>query len=386
MHVVDITMFYAAQGGGITTYLHAKAGWLARQHGMRHTILSPNVRRGVATLACPAEPAYPAVVGLPGIALPGMHGYRAVRSIGAAARAIVRLRPGLVEAGDAAQGAWAALRASGQLQVPAVAFYHSDLHGLAAHSCGKAAAAVTARYLRQLYRRFDLVLAPSKIMQAHLHGLGLRGVVHQPLGVDCAVFHPGRRDAALRAQLGLAAGTRLLVYAGRFTPQKKLPLLTAAVQRLGQPYHLLLIGGAATPLRSAQISVLPFHANQRALARLLASCDLMVHPGDQETFGLAAIEAMACGVPVLGTGGGVAELIDAATGLVAPPDSVDGLCQGVEALFQQDLAVLGQHARAKARALYDWNYILPQLAGRYAALLAAPGRLASRPEPSLVRD
>ena len=43
MHLVDITMFYAAEGGGVSTYLNAKARWLARRSRISHTIVSPNV-------------------------------------------------------------------------------------------------------------------------------------------------------------------------------------------------------------------------------------------------------------------------------------------------------------------------------------------------------
>ena len=371
MHLVDITMFYAAQGGGITTYLNAKADHLARQVGLDHTILSPNVN-------------------LPGLPVPGLHGYRFPHGVEASARAMALLRPDLIEAGDASPCAWSALRASRRLGVPSVAFYHSDLHSLMAEHCGAFAAACTARYLRRLYGQFDLVLAPSRVMQTHLGELGVRSVALQPLGVDCAVFSPRRRDHALRARLGLPPSARLLVYAGRFTPQKKLAVLARAVERLGAPYHLLLVGCGAPPPPSPRMTVLPFERDPRALASVLGGCDLLVHPGDQETFGLIAIEAMACGIPVLGTGGGVAELIDADCGLVVRPDSADSLCQGVAALFGADLAALGASARRKARLHHDWQRIMPQLLGRYAILLAArshrPAARQPQREQGLVRD
>lgn len=363
MHVVDITMYYASEGGGITTYLNAKADWMARRRQFRHTILSPNAGHGKGP-----------VIGLPGIALPGIHGYRVPRSVAGPARVLHDLRPDLVEVGDAGPCAWAALRARHRLKMPVVGFYHSDLHSLVRHSLGAASAMLAARYLRDLYRQFDLVLTPSRIMQARLEALGVAGAAIQPLGTDCAVFSPARRDVDLRKKLGQPADTRLLVYAGRFTPQKKLGLLVAALERLGPPYHLLLIGSGTPPPRSPRMTLLPFQRDQRALARLLASCDLLVHPGDMETFGLIAIEAMACGLPVLGTGGGVAELIDQNTGLVVGPDSVHSLCEGIEALFGQDLAALGGNARRKAQDRYDWSRIMPQLLRRYQGLLASPQR------------
>jgi alpha-1,6-mannosyltransferase len=201
--------------------------------------------------------------------------------------------------------------------------------------------------------------------------------------VDTDIFNPARRDAGLRGRLGLPAGTRLLVYAGRFTPQKKLGVLIEAVRRLGHPYHLLLIGGGSALPASPNSTILPFERDPGRLARLLASCDLLTHPGDGETFGLIALEAMACGLPVLGTGGGVAELIDPGTGLVARPDSASSLGDGITALFGTDMARLGANARHKACAHFDWNRIMPQLMERYTGLLASRRRAEPDPEGCL---
>lgn len=121
MHFVDITMFYAAEGGGVSTYLNAKGDWLR-----------------------------PALVRVPGILVPGMHGYRMPLAIGAASRIMQRLQPDLIEAGDAGPAAWAALRVKRRLGIPAVAFYHSDLACLAQARFGNTAQRVVQRYLAQL--------------------------------------------------------------------------------------------------------------------------------------------------------------------------------------------------------------------------------------------
>jgi len=376
MHLIDITMFYAAEGGGVSTYLNAKAHWLARRGRassriLRHTIMSPNVET--------CDDAVPALIKIPAAGLPGFHGYRMPLSVAAPARLLASARPDLVEAGDAGHCAWAALRMRKQVDIPAVAFYHSDLPSLVQPRLGRWIARGTCRYLANLYRQFDLVLAPSRVMVQQLEAIGVHGAVHQPLGIDSTIFHPQRRDPALREQLGLDPDSRLLVYAGRFTPEKKLDLLVDAVRKLGAPYHLLLVGGGevfpesiAAALRdSARVSHIPFKRDQRELARLLASCDLLVHPGDCETFGLIVLEAMACGLPVVGTdGGGVAELVDRDTGILADANNVDSLAGAIEAIYGQDMARMGQAARRKAAGDYDWDEILPQVLGRYDALLS----------------
>lgn len=366
MHLVDITMFYAAEGGGVSTYLNAKARWLAQRSRVRHTILSPNVDTGAGT---------PALVRVPGVALPGIHGYRMPLSVGGPARLMQQRRPDLIEAGDAGHAALAALRVRRTNHIPAIAFYHSDLPRLVHARMGHAAMQATRAYLARLYRQFDLVLAPSRLMKQQLDELGVRNAVHQPLGIDVTTFTPARRSNALRNSLQLGPEARLLVYAGRFTAEKKLTLLIEAVRKLGPPYHLLLIGGGIRLPQCERTTVMPFQRDQRALARLLASCDLLVHPGDCETFGLIVLEAMACGLPVVGTsGGGVAELVDSSTGIVVAPNRVSSLCAGIEAVYGRDMAALGRAAACQAREHYDWNRIMPQLMNRYAGLLASRER------------
>jgi alpha-1,6-mannosyltransferase len=207
-------------------------------------------------------------------------------------------------------------------------------------------------------------------MVQQLDAIGVSGAVHQPLGIDSSVFRPQRRDETLREHLGLTPDARLLVYAGRFTPEKKLHVLIEAVRKLGDPYHLILVGGGGVLPYCDRVTHIPFRRDQRQLARLLASCDVLVHPGDCETFGLIVLEAMACGLPVVATNkGGVAELVDTETGILAEPNRVDSLAGAIEAIYQRDLVRMGQAARRRAVERYDWNEILPQVIGRYEGLL-----------------
>jgi alpha-1,6-mannosyltransferase len=383
MHLVDITMFYAAEGGGVSTYLNAKARWLARRGSVRHTIISSNVET--------CDDAVPALVKIPSAGLPGFHGFRMPLSVSTPARLLESVGPDLIEAADAGHCAWAALRMRKRFDIPAVAFYHSDLPSLVEPRLGRWIARGTCKYLANLYRQFDLVLAPSRVMIEQLDAIGVHDAVHQPLGIDSAIFRPERRDETLREHLGLDPETRLLVYAGRFTPEKKLHVLIEAVRRLGDPYHLILVGGGpdgGEPLpRHPFLTVVPFRRDQRQLASLLASCDLLVHPGDCETFGLIVLEAMSCGLPVVATNrGGVAELVDAETGILAEPNSVDSLAGAIEAIYQGDMQRMGHAARRKAVDRYDWNEILPQVLGRYDGLLGGRRHDFAEPERICVTD
>lgn len=360
-HLVDMTMFYAAEGGGVHTYVKAKARWLAQQSRLRHSVIAPTLRSDMKGSS----------VHLASIPLPLASRYRVPISVSAVARKTRAIKPNLIEVGDPYQFAWAALKIKQAISIPIVAFYHSDLSTILGRRYGTVAQHAGIRYLQSVYRNFDLVLAPSKRTAEYLHGLGIERVYHQPLGVDTRKFAPRFRDPSLRERLNLDPDTRLLVYAGRFTAEKKLGLLIDAVHKLGAPYHLVLIGGGDQIPSSPQISCLPFEHDSQTLSGLIGGCDLLVHPGDQETFGLVVLEAMASGIPVLGVqAGGVAELIDPSTGMLVAPGSCSALVQGIRTLFSRDLQQMGVQARRKVCDHYDWNVIFPQLLQKYSTLLS----------------
>ncbi|MGE5522626.1 MAG: glycosyltransferase family 4 protein [Rhodospirillaceae bacterium] len=359
MHIADVTMFYAARSGGIRRYLDVKHAWL-RQRAHRHTLVVPD-RNG-----CPADDG---TLRLRSVPLPLSGGYRLPVGVSRAAHDIARLRPHIIEAGDPYHLAWAALRARDKLAARAVAFCHSDLPRLLATRYGARAERLAGRYFRRLYREFDMVLAPSAFLVRKLERWGITRVGHQPLGVDTELFHPGRRSDTVRASLASSADARLLVYAGRFAFEKNLPVLIDAVRALGAPYELLLVGAGSLPSPlPANVRVLPFIAQRHRLAAVLASCDAFVHAGDQETFGLAALEAMACGVPVIGANeAGIAEIVTPPCGVLVPPGDADAFAEGIRALFARDLGEMRLQARRVAEG-YAWPRLLEQMLQRYQQL------------------
>ncbi|HEX4234573.1 MAG TPA: glycosyltransferase [Caldimonas sp.] len=374
LHLVDATMFWSPTGGGVRRYLQTKHAWLAGQPGWQHSIAVPRVAGASATAAS-----------LPSWPLPGSGGYRLPIHRRAIARVLVDMRPDLIEAGDPYRVAWGALDAARTLGIPALACCHSNIVAMARLAAGRhlarAAARVAARYARRVYGGFDLVLAPSRSMAAHLHEWGVARVVCQPLGVDTAVFHPSARDRSWRERHGWSEATRLLVYAGRFAPEKHLDVLAAVVERLGAPYVLIAIGaGPAPPPASERVVVLPFVASARDLATVLASADAFVHAGDQETFGLSALEAMACGTPaVVRASEGLAELAEGESGAVAVRDGgAEAFAEAIAALFAGDLDGLSRAARRRAEAS-DWERVFAGLVGHYRRLVetVAGGSAAS---------
>lgn len=358
MHIADITMFYAAQSGGVRRYLEAKRQWLRSRPGYRHSLVLPQ------GAAAPDD----GTVIVPSLPLPFSRGYRLPVIKHPAVRALVELKPQLIEAGDPYRLAWAALDAGQLLGVPVVGFYHSDLPRALGRLWGARSERLAAAYVRRLYGTFDLVLAPSAAMVARLREMGVDRVCRQPLGVDSDDFRPQRRSAEWRRRLGVTPGERLLLFVGRFAAEKNLPLLLAALDRLGPGHVLVLVGHGPAPPPRADLRLVPYVGDRRRLASLIASCDVFVHAGDQETFGLAVLEAMACGVPVVAAhAGGLAELVDATVGATVPANDASALADAVHGLFARDLGPVRAAARRRAQA-YDWRRVFPPLVARYDAL------------------
>lgn len=365
-HVVDTTLLFAPTSGGVRRYLLTKHQWLCRYTRIKHTVFVPG--RDDAGL-----PYGLMSFGSPPLPLAG--GYRVPVRLRAFRERLARLTPDLIEVGDPYHVAWQALQVARQCRVPSVAFCHSDVISVARSLFGSAGGRAASRYLQRLYAGFDLVLAPSAALADRIDAAGVRNVEIQPLGVDAATLTPAARDPSLRQPLGIAPGARLLVFAGRLSPEKRTRDLLAAARLLGPRFHLLLVGGDRTARLAPNVSALPYQRELPQLARILASCDAFVHAGDQETFGLVALEAMACGLPVVAArAGALVELVDETVGATFQPRDPADLAHAVVELFERDLAALATAARARAAAS-SWDRAFTQLLGRYTRLMntAVPG-------------
>jgi alpha-1,6-mannosyltransferase len=360
MHLVDTTLFYSPTSGGVRRYLTAKHGWLRANTPHRHSLLVPGERSvlrpdGVSTVA--------------GFKVPGTFNYRLPLSPRNWTDMLSRLEPDLIEVGDAFHPAWCATTVARARGIPLVAFFHSNLPQILGRRMGALTEREVGRYISWLYGSFDVVLTPSRLMREYLAGLGVHHTALQPLGVDTTIFSPQRRALDLRRELGLPDNARLLVYAGRFSGEKNIPVLHAAMQRLGPPYHLLLIGGGRHERPAANITVLPFRRDSIELAQWLASADALVHAGSNETFGLVILEAMACGLPIVGTrSGAIPEFVDEQVGLLAEPRDADSMADAIAGLYDRDRAALGVAARQRVLARHTWTHALQVLLTTYAGV------------------
>jgi alpha-1,6-mannosyltransferase len=369
MHLLDVTMLYAPQSGGVVRYLRAKHGWLTRHTSIRHSLLVPGARdargaNGEVFLRTHART---------------LDGHRWPLAVSRWSDEIRKLAPDLIEAGDAGPEAWGALHAAHALGVPLIAFCHSDIARMAARRLGALPGAVVRVYGRAFYRRCDLVVAPSIFMRDELARWGVQNAVARPLGVDMHTFSPSRRARALRRELGLPARVRLLAYAGRFSREKNVHVLLDALRILGPRYHLVLAGPPVDFPLPSNVTLLPFLHSSLELARILASVDGLVHAGDQETFGLVVLEAMACGRGVVAANAGaLPEIVAPDTGVLVPPRDAAALAEGIVEFYRRDPDAQGAAARLRAEREYGWDAAMRGLLGLYRAALASPASGAPR--------
>ncbi|WP_293473318.1 glycosyltransferase, partial [Phenylobacterium sp.] len=272
-HLIDTTMMYAPRSGGVKRYLMAKRAWLARRRpDVCHTLVVPGARThaegdGLVTVASTR--------------LPFGDGYRMPANLTKWETVLRLLEPDVIEAGDVFVPGHAALEAGGALGVPVVGFCHTDAAALAALHFGEWAEAPAFNFWAQAYQRFDHVVAPSRHMAARLADAGVQRMSIQQLGVDTALFDPARGDRArLLRRLGLPSDTRLLVFAGRPAREKNIDSMVAAVERLGAPYKLLLVGAGKDVAWSPHVVSLDFERDPQRLAALLASCDAALHANE----------------------------------------------------------------------------------------------------------
>jgi D-inositol-3-phosphate glycosyltransferase len=260
---------------------------------------------------------------------------------------------------------------------------------------------------REVMRDADAVIAECPEDREHLvtlYDADPRKVVTVPCGFSTEDFWPLPPGFARRA-LGLPSDVPLLLSVGRLVPRKGVDNvirgLGVLVHRLGVPAQLLVVGGnsdvpdaATTPeigrLRAlaAEVGVadrVTFTGRRpREILKLYYSAaDAFIATPWYESFGMTAIEAMACGTPVVGSsvGGIKHSVLDGGTGFLVPPNDAAALADRVHQLccsprLAERFAVAAVN---RANALFRWERVTAQLAGIYADVR----RSATRLEPAL---
>ena len=391
MKIVDVSAFYAPEGGGVKIYVEQKLRALT-ERGHEIVIVAPAERDHVEQRGEHAR-----IIHVASPAMPLDRRYRYFADDVAVHAILDAEQPDFVEASSP----WrtASIVASWQGAAPRALIMHADpLAAYAYRWFGPIADRATIdrqfqwfwNHLRRNARRFDTVICANDGFSNRLRMGGVANVATIPMGIDAGVFHPSHRDETLRGDLlrrcGLDARANLLIGVGRHSSEKRWPMVVDACLRAGidRPIGLVLIGGGrdSNKIRrhiggNPHVQMLAPIADRAMLARVMASADALVHGCEAETFGLVAAEAAASGLSlVVPAEGGPADMVLPGCGETFIPADMASAAAAIERLLSGTANRRRATAAAAAGRIATTDDHFDRLLASYARLSARDLRVA----------
>ncbi|MGA9870783.1 MAG: glycosyltransferase [Rhodococcus sp. (in: high G+C Gram-positive bacteria)] len=325
MRIVQLANFYGPRSGGLRTAVdQLGAGYTARGHEVVLVVPGPSASEEVL-------PTGVLRITVPALGVPFTGGYRAAepRSI---ADVTAGLRPDVLEVSDRltlrGMGSWASRRGVGSVMIS-----HERLDRLLAQILPKRAARALADVAnRRTAGSYDAVVCTTQFARREFERIGAANVSEVPLGVDLDLFNPARHSPTVATALRRDADA-LLVHCGRLSVEKRVERSidsVAALHESGRSVRLVVAGdgprrpGLERRARGLPVEFIGFVDGREELASILASADVALAPGPHETFGLAALESLATGTPVVvSQSSALADIVTRSCGGHAD-DTIDG--------------------------------------------------------------
>jgi N-acetyl-alpha-D-glucosaminyl L-malate synthase BshA len=246
----------------------------------------------------------------------------------------------------------------------------TSLHGTDITQVGRDPALLPVTQLSLLTS--DALVVPSEFLRQQAHvALSLPTEVAIdviPNFVDADHFRPAPRRPEVRLhRLGLAPDAPLLVHVSNFRPLKRVDdavRVLAAVRRRLPAAALACVGDGPERPRAEALArelgvadAVRFLGVQVDVLEVLQQADVFLLPSESEGFGLAALEALACAVPVVGARvGGLPEVVaDGVTGLLAAAGDVEAMAAAVLRLLEDEALRRGMAAAARASVEAKWR-------------------------------
>jgi alpha-1,6-mannosyltransferase len=355
MRVVQVANFYGPRSGGLRTAVdRLGAEYCAAGHDV--FLIVPGAAASRTVLASGVIR-----ISVRATQIPFTGGYRAVLP-GPVKGIVASLAPDALEVSDRltlrSMGRWGREREAATVMIS-----HERLDRLA----GLVLPPGWARRLADFANRrtasdYDMVVCTTGFAREEFDRINAPNVATVPLGVDLDTFHPRHRSLRLRRHWA-APGQTLLVHCGRLSVEKRVDRSVDALAALcdsGVDARLLIVGEG--PLRrklERQAARLPvsftgFVDNRDEVAALLASADVALAPGPHETFGLAALEALACGTPaVVSRTSALREIVTSDSGAHAANDP-GSIARGVVDIIGRPLRRRRRDARRRAEQ-FTWS-------------------------------
>jgi len=399
-HTSPVAVPGRRDAGGMNVYVRASAQALAR-HGYALDLFTrqdgsgppvETLAEGVQLVRIPAGPARP----LPKQALAALAPEFALGV--ARFRMDQGLRYALVHSHYWLSGL-AGMRLARRWNVPHIAMFHTLGAVKNRARLGEAEPPARIAGERTVARAADRIVCATVHEQGllrRLYGVDADRTAVIPCGVDTTLFRP-RNRATARAHLALPADERIVLYVGRIEPLKGLDVAVDALARLGDPAPLLLIVGgddtaqpeiarlralAATRRVAERVRFVPA-VPQQLLPLYYAAADLCIVPSYYESFGMAALEAQACGRPVVASRvGGLTDVVrDGVTGYLVPWHCPEPFTERLDLLLRNDALRerMGQSAREHATR-FAWPAIARRLEALYADVTDRRARELCHPD------
>jgi D-inositol-3-phosphate glycosyltransferase len=316
--------------------------------------------------------------------------------------------------------AWIGLQLKAQNNVQLVHTYHS-LGAIKYQTTPQRPAIAQTRLdiERQILEQSDCIVATSPQEETALRTwVSQSGAIKIiPCGTDIDNFHVIPKAEA-RAKLGLTANEAVILYVGRFDPRKGIETLVraCAILQAARPapdawapasVRLLIVGGSEAEqpdgaerqriealvqeLGLIQQTEFVGRVGHDRLPLYYTAANVCVIPSHYEPFGLVAVEAMACGTPVVASdvGGLKFTVVPEETGLLVPPQDAPAFAKAIQRILADDLWArkLQRQASVRVQENFSWSGVAVQLSDLYRRLLASsisdelflPDAVSSRP-------
>ncbi|MEU5313747.1 glycosyltransferase [Streptomyces sp. NPDC021562] len=357
LRIVRLANFVAPSSGGLRTALRELGkGFVAAGH--ESVLIVPGERYS------DRDEEQGRVITLPGPLLPGTGGYRVLVDKRRVQTLLEHLAPDRLEVSDRTTLRWTG-RWARRARIPAVMVSHETADGvlrtwgMSEHMSRRTADALNARTAHTYAR----VVCTTEFAEREFVRIGARNVVRAPLGVDLVSRHPSLRDPDLRTRYAREDET-LLVMCSRLSVEKRpgtaLDAVDAMVRR-GRRAVLIVAGDGPLRERLEQrarerrlpVTFLGHVSDRGTLGALQASADVCLAPGPAETFGLAALEAMACGTPVVASASSALPEVIGSAGATAA-DRGEAFADAVETILERPVAERREAARARAEC-FGWR-------------------------------
>jgi alpha-1,6-mannosyltransferase len=360
VHIVQIANFVKADSGGIRRCL-SQLQTEYRRRGHRVTTVLPQ------TGDCLPEPD---TAHVKGSVVPFTGGYRAIVARRPLRDLISRLHPDIVELSDKTTLSWVPEWLARQ-GIPSVVISHERTDIVVSRYAPKFVpiGGLVTRFRSHVTEHAAAIVCASRFAAAEFAESNddSRQIRLIPLGVDLEGFRPSdeRRENE----------TLSIVMCGRLSPEKQTNVAVRGFMELAarRPAHLTIIGDG--PLRAEletlagnlPITFVGYLSSTQEIARIIATSDVALNLGPIETFGLATLEALACGVPVVVSNeGGSREIIDDDCGRAVPSDP-HMVADAIEDLVSMPLDWRRRAARARAER-FSWGTTAESLLSLYGEL------------------